>query len=250
MLIATPIAAKLKMEEPYFIRSLRLTEVTEGEPAKLEAQVAGVPRPEVTWTRDGQPIQADGETGHYGLVYEKDGRVALLIDAAELSDAGSYTCTASNAAGKASKSANLVVNKKKPKGMPPGFLRDLEAKSINYGEKIMLTGRLNPHIKAELSWFKDGAPFNFNDPRVTYTPPDKDGNFMIIIDKVGERDAGRYSCVARNDAGETERAVTVAHRGREMAEERERQRREHPDIEIKTPEPRHLDPFEFTSESQ
>ena len=70
----------------------------------LNCPATGVPRPDIRWTRDGEALSSVSEAD----VRVVDGGRQLDVYNAHLSDAGSYTCTAVNAAGTASK--QFVVN--------------------------------------------------------------------------------------------------------------------------------------------
>lgn len=47
---------------PQFTMRLRDRRVQVGFPVRLTCQIVGVPRPEVQWLRDGDPVISDGES--------------------------------------------------------------------------------------------------------------------------------------------------------------------------------------------
>lgn len=67
--------------------------------------LTGKPEPSIKWFRENRELtdQADFEISY------KDGRVSLTIPEVFEEDAGKFTCTAKNAAGTASSSAELVI---------------------------------------------------------------------------------------------------------------------------------------------
>lgn len=65
-----------------------------GHPVDLPCVVEGVPEPTVTWLKDGAALLVDGS--QYSTL--PDG--TLAIAEVEVSDAGIYTCVASNLAGR------------------------------------------------------------------------------------------------------------------------------------------------------
>ena len=67
----------------------------------IACSVSGTPKPSVTWTKDGQSLDGDG------IWIEVNG--SLVIGSAQPSDAGRYTCTATNPAGEDTVSTNVEV---------------------------------------------------------------------------------------------------------------------------------------------
>lgn len=61
----------------------------------LQCVAEGVPRPAITWLKDGRPL-----VGQHGAKVLNEGKL-LQIKAAEVSDTGRYTCIAVNVAGQA-----------------------------------------------------------------------------------------------------------------------------------------------------
>lgn len=43
------IVLAAKVEEPSFVKGLEAKELNEGDPDKIEAQVAGLPKPSIKW---------------------------------------------------------------------------------------------------------------------------------------------------------------------------------------------------------
>lgn len=67
-----------------------------GHPVELLCVVQGFPEPTLTWTKDGRsyPLSPDG---------------SLVLSHVGLDDEGTYTCTASNAAGEDEAQVQLLV---------------------------------------------------------------------------------------------------------------------------------------------
>lgn len=109
--------------------------VVEGSLITLMCESSGIPPPSLTWTKDGKPVSALIKRGEAvrmrgwragtpilcfvyipGSEVKSDQRVRILsggrqlqISSAEKTDAASYTCTASSAAGTVSKEYSLQV---------------------------------------------------------------------------------------------------------------------------------------------
>ncbi|XP_076876576.1 roundabout homolog 4 isoform X2 [Brachyhypopomus gauderio] len=95
-------AARLTvLEKPVVLREPQDVSVRLGESAQFHCQAQGDPMPTVDWSRDQGPLP----NGRY-LVNPDH---SLQIHYVTLQDAGSYTCTAANAVGVATASAQLFV---------------------------------------------------------------------------------------------------------------------------------------------
>ena len=84
---------------PVFEQIFRNARFAQGGNALFEGKVAGSPRPQVVWTRQG--LQMQGSEKHQMMYDEASGKVSLLIKAIGPGDEGEYTCTALNPYGEA-----------------------------------------------------------------------------------------------------------------------------------------------------
>ncbi|XP_066477490.1 myosin light chain kinase, smooth muscle [Tiliqua scincoides] len=79
--------------------------VREGQTGKFSCKITGRPHPQVAWSKGDLQVQPNDRFN----MFEKAGIQFLEIQNAQLADAGIYTCTVMNSAGKASVSAELMV---------------------------------------------------------------------------------------------------------------------------------------------
>ncbi|XP_066264224.1 palladin-like [Branchiostoma lanceolatum] len=98
-----PVDAKV----PRFERKITDTEAREGGRAKFRCKVTGKPPPQVTWYKNGQPISAN--SSKYVTIHDADGTCALLVLKVDDDDDAEYVCKATNCAGAAVCSAELIV---------------------------------------------------------------------------------------------------------------------------------------------
>lgn len=78
--------------------------VTKGGNVTLQCAAEGIPRPAVTWLKDGRPL-----SGHHRAKILNEGRL-LQIRNVKVSDTGRYTCTAVNVAGQADSRHDISVH--------------------------------------------------------------------------------------------------------------------------------------------
>jgi len=91
---------------PSFTEQLEAVEIAQGEIARFQAGVAGVPTPRVNWTREGEAISNSND---FQIRCEGDLH-CLTITNAQQADSGSFTATAVNQAGEAKTTAALTVS--------------------------------------------------------------------------------------------------------------------------------------------
>ncbi|XP_032045660.1 myosin light chain kinase, smooth muscle isoform X2 [Aythya fuligula] len=90
---------------PKFATKPNRVVVREGQTGKFSCKITGRPQPQVTWYKGDIQLQ---QSERFNM-FEKTGIQFLEIQNARLADAGIYTCTVANSAGKASVSAELTV---------------------------------------------------------------------------------------------------------------------------------------------
>lgn len=78
----------------------------DGSQVEMECQVAGHPRPTVTWYKDEQMIYQSEE---FQIIYDDENVSKLIIADVYPEDAGKYTAVAKNEFGTAMTSAELFV---------------------------------------------------------------------------------------------------------------------------------------------
>ncbi|KAL4635075.1 hemicentin-1 [Arapaima gigas] len=165
--------------------------VKENQNVTLMCKVTGNPVPDVTWLKNGQPLEEDGRhqvlaNGHF-----------LQISGIQVANTGEYSCLASNAAGVRSKlfSLSVLVSPTIPGSGPEGSAEEV---TVTLNSPTSLVCEAQSYPPAIITWLKDGTPFE-SSRNVRVLP----GGRTLQILNAKEEDAGRYTCVATNEAGET-----------------------------------------------
>ncbi|KAG7487577.1 hypothetical protein MATL_G00024890, partial [Megalops atlanticus] len=188
-------AVRLSVHVPPSIQAgPRVMKVQVGHPIDLPCVVQGVPVPTVTWLKDGTALLVDGAQ------YRSFPDGTLTVSEVGLSDAGVYTCVASNVAGR--DEAHIQLQVQVPPVVEvsePPFNSPLQERVAN--QRIAFPcpakGTPTPVIK----WLRNGQELTGNEPGVSIL---EDGTLLILA-SVSPLDNGEYVCVAVNDAGTTER---------------------------------------------
>ncbi|KAM7093056.1 hemicentin-2 [Molossus nigricans] len=182
---------QLRIHAPPTIRGSNETSevaVMEGLPVRFLCEARGAPAPDITWFKDGAPLPPSAEA-----VYTRGGR-QLQLGQARGSQAGLYTCKASNAVGVAEKATRLQVY------VPPTIQGADEGPHLvkavagrPLGLECVARGRPPP----TLSWYHEGLPLA--DSNGTWLEA---GGSVLSLETLGEASGGLYSCVASSPAGE------------------------------------------------
>ncbi|XP_027579260.2 hemicentin-1 [Pipra filicauda] len=160
---------------------------------RLECEARGIPAPILTWLKDGSPVSSFSN----GLQVLSGGRV-LALPSAQLSDTGTYTCVAVNAAGESQRDTELRVL------VPPDIAGEEQNASVLVSQALELLCQSSAVPPPVLSWLKDGQPL-LQKPGLSIS---EDGS-VLKIEGAQVQDAGRYTCQATNVAGKTEKNYNV-----------------------------------------
>ncbi|XP_047380794.1 hemicentin-2 [Sciurus carolinensis] len=176
---------------PMIENSLPDLSATEGSHALLPCAASGSPEPDISWEKDGQPVSAAG------------GRVSvqpsgeLLVKNSEGQDAGTYTCTAENAVGRARRRVHLSIL------ALPVFTTLPGDRSLRLGDRLWLRCAARGSPTPRLGW-------TLNDRPVTDGVSEQDGGSTLQRVAVTKEDSGTYACWAENRVGRV-RAVSFVH---------------------------------------
>ncbi|XP_031169752.1 hemicentin-1 isoform X2 [Sander lucioperca] len=162
--------------------------VTKGGDVTLQCSAEGVPRPAVTWLKDGRPI-----TGQHGAKVLNEGRLLQIKDA-KVSDTGRYTCFAVNVAGQADSRHDISVH------VPPSIIGQVqlpENVSVVVKNPVALSCEASGIPLPAITWLKDGRPI-----KATSSVRVLSGGRSLRLMHAAVEDAGRYTCIVSNSAGE------------------------------------------------
>ncbi|GCB63164.1 hypothetical protein scyTo_0013161 [Scyliorhinus torazame] len=162
--------------------------------AELTCEVSGTPKPEVTWKKNGKPLNFDLQQNMYRLL--PSGSLAIL--SATTQDTASYECVASNEAGDSRRLIQFTVH------VPPSIADDSPDVTVTKMSSVMLTCHVTGIPEPAVSWMKDGARMGNRGPGYKILPT---GNLEITAAALSH--AGSYICTARNVVGTSRRHVTL-----------------------------------------
>lgn len=172
---------------PTFLERPRDQEITEGRTVNLTCRVDGFPKPSISWTKDGQPVNIT--SGHLEILDE--GKMLRIYNTQKL-DEGSYQCQAENEIGQRNSTAFLFVRVK----APPVFSRKPDDIKAVTGSNIELPCHAKGDPPPLITWKKDGITLKMED---NHHHISQAGDLYMF--KVRKHDEGLYECIAENDIG-------------------------------------------------
>ncbi|XP_040274581.1 palladin isoform X1 [Bufo bufo] len=216
---------------PYFETKLKHYKIFEGMPATFTCKVIGNPKPKIYWFKDGKQISKRSE--HYRIQREPDGTCSLHTSASLLDDDGNYTIMAANPQGRVSCTGRLMVqavnqrgrSTRTPTSQPhvrrprsrsrdsgdenepiqerffrPHFLQAPGDLIVQEGKLCRMDCKVSGLPTPDLSWQLNGRPVRPDNSHKMLVR--ENGVHSLIIEPVTTRDAGIYTCVASNRAGQ------------------------------------------------
>ncbi|XP_038846704.1 myopalladin-like [Salvelinus namaycush] len=212
---------------PMFDKKLKNFRAMEGVPMTFSCKVVGIPVPKVYWFKDGKHILRNNY--HYKKIREGDGTCALHKEVTNNDDDGNYTVLAANPQGQISCSGHLIIqtgplrNRMTPmihsqrvrariqevkEGEPtqerffqPHFLQAPGDMVAHEGRVCRLDCKVSGLPNPELMWLINGRPIypNFSHRMLVR----ENGIHSLVIDPLKQDDAGTYTCIASNKAGQS-----------------------------------------------
>ncbi|XP_035212204.1 muscle M-line assembly protein unc-89-like isoform X2 [Stegodyphus dumicola] len=191
---------------PHFVQEPLDTVVSEREPLVMECQVFGNPLPLVSWFKDDVCIDYSTD---YSITYN-NGFCTLKIEETSPDHQGRYTCRAVNQVGQVACSANLKVTTSAPSERPC-FIVPLSNVMARAGQKLRLECTISGEPQPQITWLHNSKSIKeTRDTKFHF-----DGrNATLVITEAFPKDAGTYTIIARNKAGEAVSSCNVSVKGR------------------------------------
>ncbi|XP_035861184.1 obscurin isoform X12 [Sander lucioperca] len=170
-----------------------------GQTVKLACKATGVPKPAITWYKDGRTVEADP---HHIIIEDLDGSCTLILDNMTADDSGQYMCFASSSAGNASTLGKITVQ------VPPRFVNKMRNATFVAGEDAQFTCVIQSAPNPKIRWFKDGRLLTDQEKYQTYSEL-RSGVLVLVIKNLTERDLGHYECELSNRLGSAKCAADL-----------------------------------------
>lgn len=184
---------------PFFTKKIQPCRVFENDQAKFEVEFDGEPNPTIKWFRESFQISNSKDF----QIHTFSTKSVLMIRQCFVDDSAVFSCIAENRGGTAKCSANLVVEERRRTGKggasPPSFIQTLQNTTVSMGQLARFDAKVTGSRPLQVYWLKNGKRIQ---PTIKHKILEEDNTYTLLIIEPTQDDAGRYECVACNDAGE------------------------------------------------
>ncbi|KAL0963720.1 hypothetical protein UPYG_G00309990 [Umbra pygmaea] len=199
----------MSTQAPTFTQPLQSVVALEGSAATFEAQVSGNPVPEVSWFRDGQVLSAAALPG--AQISFSDGRAVLMIPAVTAAHSGRFSVRATNGAGQATSTAELLVT---AETAPPNFIQRLQSLTVRQGSQVRLDVRVTGIPTPVVKFYREGAEIQSS---ADFQIVQEGDHYSLLISEAFPEDSGTYSVNASNSSGRATSTAELLVQGEELA---------------------------------
>ncbi|XP_026016073.1 obscurin isoform X7 [Astatotilapia calliptera] len=162
-----------------------------GQTIKLTCKVSGSPKPEISWLKDGLPLEDDPR---HIITADRSGSCSLILDSLTAEDSGEYACYATSFMGRAGTLAKVVVQ------APPRFVSRLESACLIEGEDIQFSCSTFTTPLPRIRWLKDGKELT-DQQKYLIMNDARSGILSLTVVRATEADIGQYECELWNELG-------------------------------------------------
>eukprot|EP00064_Thunnus_orientalis_P001398 superscaffoldBa00000095_g1401 len=162
-----------------------------GQTIKLSCKVTGSPKPEVSWLKDGLPLEDDPR---HIITADRTGTCCLILDSLTAEDSGQYACYATSSMGSTGTLAKVVVQ------APPRFVSRLESACLIEREDIQFTCSTLTTPLPRIRWLKDGRELT-DKQKYSVLNDARSGILSLTVISATEADIGQYECELWNEFG-------------------------------------------------
>ena len=184
------------------------TDVPDGDTVLLTCVAYGDLPLSISWSRDGSTFMNDSQRITIFEDEVEEGGITFIqsileICSTEENDAGVYSCIAENEAGNDTANFELAVARAEAQIV----LHPVDPTDVPDGDTVLLTCVAYGDLPLSISWSRDGSTLMNDSQRITiYEQEVEEGGITFIqsilqICSTEANDAGVFSCIAKNEAG-------------------------------------------------
>ncbi|KAL3989826.1 Immunoglobulin I-set domain family protein [Acanthocheilonema viteae] len=164
--------------------AFRTIESVLNQTVNIECKRTGIPTPKNTWSFNGRTIFPSEK------IQILNNGTLLILKEIQANQEGRYSCTATNKVGRAEADTFLQII------APPKILTSIDELKVIQGQGQTIRCEMSGTPTPKVEWLKNGQRFNA-------TMAQSSSNLHYIhLRETQVSDAGRYTCIARNRAGE------------------------------------------------
>ncbi|XP_011305282.1 muscle M-line assembly protein unc-89 isoform X2 [Fopius arisanus] len=192
--VVTKEKTDIPEEKPGFLGQLRDVTVEEGETLALSASFSANPLPDVSWTKDGEPVEPKDSR----VLLSCDGKkVGIEIHPCSPKDAGVYRCRLINPLGEDASSGVAIVRKIYSR---PNFAQRFTDLQQLTGCDAKFAARITGIPRPDVTWYFNDKTIGRDSDKYKMK---RDGDICCLyVSDCSSLDVGKYKCRAVNKEGE------------------------------------------------
>lgn len=170
----------------------------------FEARYDGLPRPEITWLRNGREIQINEDV----TIETTENTTTIKIVNMTRKRTGKYEVSAKNKVGEAKSSGSVMVTDETQykEIKPPRFIKPLQPKYFGENEVAILEAIVESEPLSSFQWFVHNEPIKSSTECRIVTQANKS---TLLIAHFEKKYSGPYTCRAENVGGSVTSTATV-----------------------------------------
>ncbi|RWS13374.1 roundabout 1-like protein, partial [Dinothrombium tinctorium] len=187
---------------PQFLISPENVNVHINSEARIDCVATGKPSPSVFWSKEGNKMLMFPGKSYDRFSVTEEG--ALVINGVQKEEQGYYFCSAVSVIGSVIGKAYLTVIGM-PSPPPPIIRLGPFDQTLSEDSVVIMPCDVSPMTPAIVKWFLNEKPISSQEPHFVVLD-----SGSLQIDGIKSSDSGDYTCIARNENGETKWSGTVS----------------------------------------
>lgn len=192
------------MQAPKITKPLKALIAKPDEDVVLEVQYEGIPKPEISWIKEGKVIKPTEDV----KVITTENKTSLHISKTSSQKTGKYEVHAKNPKGEARSSGSVTVttDKEMLEALAPYFVQPIKSQIVTPGETVIMEAVVEAQPTASFQWYQGSTPIiSSTDVRLTTV----DNRSILLINHVTAEEAITITCRAENAIGSVTSTATI-----------------------------------------
>ncbi|KAK9882445.1 hypothetical protein WA026_021476 [Henosepilachna vigintioctopunctata] len=200
-----PKAKTIKPMPPKFVKKIEPVSAELKKPTRFTCIVDGSPFPTIEWYKN--EVLIDITNRVYVNIVENS--VTLEFETVEAQDEGIYSCRASNCAGHATTTANLIVLEEEDLGMAPSFIEPLISQPAEEDSSFILKCKIVGQPKPDIKWLHNEKEVIPDSKKKTSYHPETGVAVLELLEAVTD-EVSSFRIIAENEFGRAQSRITIS----------------------------------------